>query len=123
MPLVTPEGRHRLLAICTVAVVFAGGATFIRACKVARTVGQGNTYDRVRTILVRRLNVPFRSVTPETRLDRDLVPEGVNRLELQDALQEEFGLNLPPGTANRFRTVQDAVAAVDAVQGAGTRPR
>ena len=114
MPLVSPEGRHKLIAVMTVAVVFAGGATLVRACRIARDAGRTTTFDRTRNVLVRRLNVPYPVVQPGSSLDRDLRPGGFSRVELQDALQDEFGVELLPEEMHQMQTVQDLVAGVDA---------
>ncbi len=112
MPVVSPEGRHKLLAIFAAVVLFAGGATLLRARYVS---GRARIFDRVKAVLVRRLSVNPERVRRESRL-AELKPDGLDRQELELALEEEFGIDVPDGEADHWQTVQDSVSAVDRLQ-------
>jgi acyl carrier protein len=122
MRLISPEGRQKVILCFSAAVFFVGLATFSRVNRIAHETGKATTFDRVRGALVRRLNVAHAAVRPESRIDRDLRPEGLDRLELREVMQEEFGVQFWDGASSRWVVVQDLVTDVDrSIQQQGRR--
>lgn len=107
----SPQGRQRMLAILLAALVVFSAGVVIRAYRVVRDVSGFSTYDRVRSVLVRRMSVEKSRVTP-TAVLTELADE-LDKRELVQALNEEFEVDLAEAEAQSIVTVQDAVAVVD----------
>ncbi len=108
----SPKGRQHALGILLLAAILLGVAALLRAKQLAREAVGFSTYDRVRSVLVRRMNMPRSEVTLQSPLDR------VDRRELVLALGEEFELNLAEGEADSLVTVEDAVRLIERARAA-----
>jgi len=112
MPLVTFTGRQKVLAIFWAAVILLGTGVFLHARRLERSAGRRDTFQHVRTILVRRLGAPVEAVRRDAQLD-GLGAQTADRMELSQAIQDEFEVEVPQEEARAWVTVGDVVAAVD----------
>jgi acyl carrier protein len=77
-----------------------------------------DTFDRVKKIIVEQLGVEENEVTPEASITDDLGADSLDQVELVMAFETEFGIDIPDEEAEKIKTVGDAVAKIEAVQGA-----
>jgi acyl carrier protein len=72
-----------------------------------------NTFDRVRNVVVKQLNVEAEKVKPEAHFQNDLAADSLDTVELVMALEEEFKIEIPDEDSMTIATVGDAVAYID----------
>lgn len=70
--------------------------------------------DRVKSIIVKQLNVDDAEVTLSTSFVDDLGADSLDQIELVMAFEEEFKINIPDEEAENIKTVQNAVEYVEA---------
>jgi acyl carrier protein len=68
--------------------------------------------DRVTLIIVDQLGVDPAEVKPGASFMDDLGADSLDRVELIMAFEENFGLEIPDGDAEKIVTVQDAIAYI-----------
>ncbi|MEA2627156.1 MAG: acyl carrier protein [Candidatus Binatota bacterium] len=68
----------------------------------------GNTYDRLKKIIVEQLGVDEVDVKPEASFVDDLNADSLDLVELIMSLEEEFGMEISDEEAERIKTVGDA---------------
>ena len=68
----------------------------------------GNTYDRLKKIIVEQLGVDEVDVKPEASFVDDLHADSLDLVELIMSLEEEFGMEISDEEAERIKTVGDA---------------
>jgi acyl carrier protein len=73
----------------------------------------GDTYDRLKKIVVEQLGVEEDEVKPEASFVDDLNADSLDLVELIMSLEEEFGTEISDEDAEKIRTVQDAVDYID----------
>ena len=71
-------------------------------------LAQGNTYDRLKKIIVEQLGVDETDVKPEASFVDDLNADSLDLVELIMSLEEEFGMEISDEEAERIKTVGDA---------------
>ena len=70
--------------------------------------------DKVKSIIVKQLNVEDAEVTLSTSFVDDLGADSLDQIELVMAFEEEFKINIPDEEAENIKTVQNAVEYVEA---------
>ena len=66
--------------------------------------------ERVKEIIMEQLGVSAEQVTPTASFIDDLGADSLDTVELVMALEEEFGVEIPDESAEKIRTVGDAVS-------------
>lgn len=67
-------------------------------------------FERVKAIIVDKLNVEPAQVVPEARFREDLKADSLDLVELIMAFEEEFGGTISDDDAQKITTVGDAVS-------------
>jgi acyl carrier protein len=80
------------------------------------TMETKSVLDRVVRVLARTEDLEVGALRPQTRLEQDLGMDSLSLVELQMALEEEFGVELPDGDVSALRTIGDVAAAVEAAR-------
>lgn len=70
--------------------------------------------EKVKSIIVKQLNVDETEVTLSTSFVDDLGADSLDQIELVMAFEEEFKINIPDEEAENIKTVQNAVEYVEA---------
>ncbi len=65
--------------------------------------------ERVKEIIMEQLGVSAEQVTPTASFIDDLGADSLDTVELVMALEEEFGVEIPDESAEKIRTVGDAI--------------
>ncbi len=71
------------------------------------------TFERIKKVIVDKLEVDENEVTPEASFAEDLGADSLDVVELIMALEEEFNIEIPDVDAEGIRTVQDAVNYIE----------
>ncbi|HEV8535161.1 MAG TPA: acyl carrier protein [Candidatus Limnocylindria bacterium] len=71
-------------------------------------MAQGNTYERLKKIIVEQLGVDEGDVKPEAAFVEDLNADSLDLVELIMSLEEEFGMEISDEEAEKIKTVGDA---------------
>ena len=82
---------------------------------MGRVMEEKEVFDRVKKIVVAQLGVAPDSVTMATSFTKDLGADPVAAIELDFALGEEFGIEIPDVDAEKITTVGEAVNYISAV--------
>lgn len=69
--------------------------------------------ERVRELICEQLSVSPDEVTPEATFVGDLSADSLDVVELNMALEEQFGIDISEDQAERIQTVGDAVAFIE----------
>ena len=72
-------------------------------------LAQGNTYERLKKIIVEQLGVDEGDVKPEASFVDDLNADSLDLVELIMSLEEEFGMEISDEEAEKIKTVGQAV--------------
>lgn len=71
------------------------------------------TFEKIREIIVRQLNVDETSVTLDTNLMKDLEADSIDAVEIIMGIEEEFDIEIPDEEAEKFTLVGDLVRYVE----------
>lgn len=69
---------------------------------------------RVKAIIVDKLSVDEKEVTPAAEFSKDLGADSLDTVELIMEFEKEFGLSIPDEEAEKIATVGDAIAYIEA---------
>ena len=69
-------------------------------------------FEKVKEIIVEQLGTPEASITMESSFLDDLGADSLDLVELIMALEEEFGIEIPDGDAEKVVTVGDVVSYI-----------
>jgi acyl carrier protein len=72
-----------------------------------------STFDKVKEITVEQLSVDEAEVSMDSTFIDDLGADSLDIVELIMAFEEEFNIEIPDETAEKIRTVRDAVELID----------
>ncbi len=72
-----------------------------------------DTFERVKAIIIEKLNVDPALITPTARFREDLKADSLDLVELIMAFEEEFGGNISDEDAQKIQSVGDAVTFLD----------
>ncbi len=72
--------------------------------------------NKVKAIIVDKLTVDEKEVTPEASFSTDLGADSLDTVELIMEFEKEFGINIPDEEAEKIATVGDAIAYIEAHQ-------
>jgi acyl carrier protein len=71
-------------------------------------------FDKIKEIIAEQLQVEPEVVTPETSLMKDLEADSLDAVEIIMSIENEFGIEIPDEDAEKFKSVSDIVAYVEA---------
>jgi acyl carrier protein len=74
---------------------------------------KGSVAERVKKVVVAHLKVKPEKVVDGANFKNDLGADDLDEIELNMALEEEFGIEIPDAAAKRIRTVGDAVTYLE----------
>ena len=72
--------------------------------------------DRVKKIVVEHLNVDEGKVSDDASFIDDLGADSLDTVELVMAFEEDFGIEIPDSSAEKFITVKDAKDYINTVE-------
>ena len=72
-----------------------------------------STFEKVRDIVVEQLGVEADEVPLEATFIDDLGADSLDIVELIEAFEEEFNIEIPDEAAEKIKSVQDVVAYID----------
>lgn len=71
------------------------------------------TFDKIKEIIVDKLDVDASLVNPDTDILKDLEADSLDAVEVILGVEEEYGIEIPDEVADSFTTVSDIVNFVD----------
>jgi acyl carrier protein len=71
-------------------------------------------FEKVKSFVVEQLGVDPDQVEMDTNLMKDLEADSLDAVEIILAVEDEYGLDIPDETAEKFETVRDLVEYVEA---------
>ena len=71
------------------------------------------TFDKVKAIVAKELNVDEEKIQMETHLIEDLGADSLDAVELIMALEDEFGIEVDDDAAQNAKTIGDLVNYID----------
>jgi acyl carrier protein len=92
-----------------------GVAVGVERGGLGSAMDEKEVFDRVKKIVVAQLGVAPDSVTTAASFSKDLGADPVDVIELEFALGEEFGIEIPDVDAEKITTVGEAVSYIKAV--------
>ncbi len=73
-------------------------------------------FEKVKKLIVDKLEVEESKVTPEASFRQDLGADSLDTYELVYAIEEEMGITIPDEKANELETVKDALDYIKSQQ-------
>ncbi len=71
------------------------------------------TFEKVREIMVDTLSLEKDEIKIESNLFDDLGADSLDAVELNMALEEEYGISIPDEDLLKLKTVQDIISYID----------
>lgn len=71
------------------------------------------TFDKIKAIIVDKLDVDESKITMDTDILKDLEADSLDAVEVILGVEEEFGVEIPDDAADSFQTVADIVKYID----------
>ena len=71
------------------------------------------TFDKVKELVVEKLDVEPSQVTMDTDIMKDLEADSLDAVEIILGVEEEYGIEIPDEDADNFVTVGDIVKYID----------
>ena len=71
-------------------------------------------FEKFKSFVVEQLGVDPDQVEMDTNLMKDLEADSLDAVEIILAVEDEYGLDIPDETAEKFETVRDLVEYVEA---------
>ena len=68
-----------------------------------------DTFDKIKELIVDKLNVSGSDVTENASFIEDLGADSLDIVDFVMAIDEEFGIDIPDEDAQKIKTVKDAV--------------
>lgn len=68
-----------------------------------------NAEDRIKKVIAATLNVAPEKVVPQARLNKDLMADSLDMVEVIIELENEFNISVPDERIGTFETVQDLI--------------
>ncbi|PSJ60774.1 acyl carrier protein [Mesorhizobium soli] len=81
-----------------------------------------STYDRVKKIIVEHIGADPDKITEEASFEDDLEMDSLDRVELVQAAEAAFGVEIEDDEAEAFQKVSDAIKCIDGKQTVTARP-
>ena len=71
------------------------------------------TFDKIKAIIVDKLDVDESKITMDTDILKDLEADSLDAVEVILGVEDEFGVEIPDDAADSFQTVADIVKYID----------
>ncbi len=75
------------------------------------------TFENVKKVIIESLNCSEEQVTMEARLIEDLGADSLDAVELNMAIEDEFGVEIPDTALAELKTVGDLVSHIEKLKG------
>lgn len=72
-----------------------------------------DTFDKVKELIVEKLNVNATDVTEKASFIEDLGADSLDIVDFVMAIEEEFGIDIPDEEAQKIKIVKDVVDFID----------
>ena len=71
------------------------------------------TFEKVRDMLAKQLNVPAESIKEDSKIVEDLKADSLDVVEMLMNLEDAYSVSIPDVEAVKIKTVGDVVEAID----------
>lgn len=71
------------------------------------------TFEKVREMLAKQLNVPEENVKEDSKIVEDLKADSLDVVEMLMNLEDAYSISIPDDEAAKIKTVGDVVNAID----------
>jgi len=85
----------------------------IKINKIQNNMGQTNITTRVKTIIIEKLNVDEKELTPEANFSNDLGADSLDTAELIMEFEKEFNIAITDVDAEKLLTVGEAIDYIE----------
>ncbi len=85
-------------------------------CLTQKNIKMSEIATKVKAIIVDKLGVDEKDVTPEASFTNDLGADSLDTVELIMDLEKEFNIQIPDEAAEKISTVGDAIAFIEEQQ-------